>query len=267
MRQNRKMPGLILGNENVIFLEALATLLAGQGYQVGEVTASTAATIAAMGRMQPDACLIDCHAVGADEMCAIGQVASCNSGTAVLVLGTDPRSEAADRALDAGAAGYLHQSRGVSAVFTLLPRVVGGEVVVDVPGVPMRGDCGTGAAQTLAWGLTERERECLMMHVEGLDTAAMVERLGIARTTVRTHLQSVLTKLGVHSRLEAASFALRHGLVEPLPPGPPCTATCDARRVRPSGVADLTELRLRDYARRHDALLGGNPGRPAEEFG
>ena len=51
-----------------------------------------------------------------------------------------------------------------------------------------------------------------MMLVEGLDTAAMVERLGVSRTTVRTHLQAVLTKLGVHSRLEAASFAVRHRL-------------------------------------------------------
>ena len=50
------------------------------------------------------------------------------------------------------------------------------------------------------------------MLVEGLDTAAIVARLGISRTTVRTHLQAVLTKLGVHSRLEAASFAVRHGL-------------------------------------------------------
>ena len=53
-----------------------------------------------------------------------------------------------------------------------------------------------------------------MMLVEGLDTAAMVQRLGVSRTTVRTHLQAVLTKLGVHSRLEAASFAVRHRLPE-----------------------------------------------------
>ena len=64
----------------------------------------------------------------------------------------------------------------------------------------------------MASHLTSRERECLMMLVEGLDTAAMVDLLGVSRTTVRTHLQSVLTKLGVHSRLEAASFAVRHRL-------------------------------------------------------
>src|SRR6202034_970986 len=64
----------------------------------------------------------------------------------------------------------------------------------------------------MASHLTSRERECLMMLVEGLDTAAMVDLLGVSRTTVRTHLQSVLTNLGVHSRLEAVSFAVRHRL-------------------------------------------------------
>ncbi|MCU1659637.1 MAG: two component transcriptional regulator, LuxR family, partial [Pseudonocardiales bacterium] len=48
---------------------------------------------------------------------------------------------------------------------------------------------------------------------EGLDTAAMARRLGVSRTTVRSHVQAVLTKLGVHSRLEAASLAIRFGLV------------------------------------------------------
>jgi two-component system nitrate/nitrite response regulator NarL len=49
--------------------------------------------------------------------------------------------------------------------------------------------------------------------IEGLDTAAIARKLTVSRATVRTHVQSVLTKLGVHSRLEAASFAVRHRLL------------------------------------------------------
>jgi DNA-binding CsgD family transcriptional regulator len=85
----------------------------------------------------------------------------------------------------------------------------------------------------MASHLTSRERECLMMLVEGLDTAAMVDLLGVSRTTVRTHLQSVLTKLGVHSRLEAASFAVRHRLPD-LWSGDISAATVGA--VRPNAV-------------------------------
>ncbi len=52
------------------------------------------------------------------------------------------------------------------------------------------------------------------MLVEGLDTAAMIARLGVSRPTVRTHVQAVLNKLGVHSRLEAASLAVRTGVLD-----------------------------------------------------
>ena len=95
-----------------------------------------------------------------------------------------------------------------------------------------------------------------MMLVEGLDTAAMVQRLGVSRTTVRTHLQAVLTKLGVHSRLEAASFAVRHRLPELWFSGeglqtagtpaaraasgiPLARAASTVRPIRPHQVADL----------------------------
>ena len=90
----------------------------------------------------------------------------------------------------------------------------------------------------MASHLTSRERECLMMLVEGLDTAAMVDLLGVSRTTVRTHLQSVLTKLGVHSRLEAASFAVRHRLPDLWSGAIPSAAVGAAQptAVRPSSM-------------------------------
>ena len=54
-----------------------------------------------------------------------------------------------------------------------------------------------------------------MLIVNGASSEIIADRLGISRNTVRTHVQSVLTKLQVHSRLEAASFAVRHGIVDP----------------------------------------------------
>jgi two-component system, NarL family, nitrate/nitrite response regulator NarL len=68
-------------------------------------------------------------------------------------------------------------------------------------------------AALLGGQLTEREREVLALLVDGASGADIAERLTISTNTVRTHVQSVLTKLQVHSRLEAATFAVRHGLV------------------------------------------------------
>jgi two-component system nitrate/nitrite response regulator NarL len=50
--------------------------------------------------------------------------------------------------------------------------------------------------------------------VEGASTAQMAGRLGVGTNTVRSHVQALMTKLGVHTRLEAAAYAVRHGLVE-----------------------------------------------------
>lgn len=61
--------------------------------------------------------------------------------------------------------------------------------------------------------LTPREWDVLVLMVEGIGNKGIAERLGVGPSTVNTHVQSILAKLRAHSRLEAAAFALRHGLV------------------------------------------------------
>jgi PAS domain S-box-containing protein len=61
--------------------------------------------------------------------------------------------------------------------------------------------------------LTRRELHVLRLMAAGLSTAAMADRLHVSRATVRNHIQHILTKLGVHSRLEAVAYANRHRLL------------------------------------------------------
>ena len=207
------MARLVLGDDHVVFLDALSTVLSQHGYVVSAVARNAPEMVGLVRRDRPDACLIDRNTPLEDDAFTITQVLAASQDTNVVVLGASAGREAVGRALDAGASAYLHQSRGIGALISALERVLRGEVVVDVPQVPApRRSAEPNQALRLASHLTSRERECLMMLVEGLDTAAMVERLGVSRTTVRTHLQAVLTKLGVHSRLEAVSFAVRHRL-------------------------------------------------------
>ena len=65
----------------------------------------------------------------------------------------------------------------------------------------------------LVASLTQREWQCLGMMVRGMNTRAMAERLTVSDTTVRTHVQSVLAKLGVNSRLEAVALTMRTGFM------------------------------------------------------
>ena len=202
---------LILGDDQAIFLDALSTVLTQRGYDVGAVARSPEEMIAHVHHQRPDACLLDCNLAIDDGIETVRKVIEACPTTIVVVLSADPDGDAADRAMDAGASGYLHQSRGVEVLVAALERILlNGERVVDVPGGTARKTRRASHADNLAATLTGRERECLSLLVAGMDTAAMVEQMGVSRTTVRTHLQAVLTKLCVHSRLEAASFAVRH---------------------------------------------------------
>lgn len=208
------MSNLVLGDDESIFLDALSTVLARRGYRIGAVARSSAEMIAFVRSQRPDACLIDCGTSADDGIETIGRVLDASEVTRVLVLAADPDAGAAARALDAGASGYLHQSRGIDALILALDRVMRGELVIDVPAASARRSRVVSHGHRLAAHLTSRERECLAMLVAGLSTETMVAELGVARATVRTHLHSVLTKLGVHSRLEAASFAVHHRLLD-----------------------------------------------------
>lgn len=206
---------VVLGDDHVVFLDALSTVLTQHGHSVGAVARSVTEMIGCVRLQQPDLCLINWHSAADDRDGSICRVIAVSPGTSVLVLSASAQTEAVARALNAGASGYLHKSRGISALVSAIERVQRGEVVVDVPQAPAtRRPAPADDAHRLAAHLTARERECLAMLVEGLDTAAMIAKLGVSRPTVRTHVQAVLNKLGVHSRLEAASFAVRTGVLD-----------------------------------------------------
>jgi two-component system nitrate/nitrite response regulator NarL len=205
--------GLVIGDDHSVFLDAMSAVLEQRGYQV-TAARSVQETIDTVCRIQPDVCLIDRNFAGQDGITAISPMLAASSGTKVLVLSADPDTDGIRRALHAGASGYLHKTRGVSALTRAIERVQRGEVVVDVPkpapARPGRQD----HPHRLAAFLTTRERECLLLLVEGLDTAGIATKLGVSAATIRTHVQSLMTKLGVHSRLEAASYAVRFGLLD-----------------------------------------------------
>jgi two-component system nitrate/nitrite response regulator NarL len=209
------MTSLVLSDDHGVFLDAMATVLSQHGYAV-TVSRTITGTLEAVQQRKPDVCLLDRYFPGTDSMEVVGDLLDASPDTKILVLSADPGIDGVLRALQAGAAGYLHKTRGIAAVTTAIDRVRHGEIVVDVPRtMPRQRERGRDDLRRLAAYLTSRERDCLGFLVEGLDTSAMAARFGISQATVRTHVQAVLTKLGVHSRLEAASLAVRYQLLGP----------------------------------------------------
>ncbi len=210
---------VVIGDDHAVFLDALACVLAEQGCTVTKST-TISGTVSAVRQRQPDVCLVDRHfAAGQDGLGALGDISGACPRTKVLILSADGNSDSIMRAMRAGAAGYVHKTRGVSVLKQTIERVLRGEIVIEVPAAPgIRPQLAQQRdALRLAAYLTARERQCLELLVEGQDTAAMISRLGVSAATVRTHVQALLTKLGVHSRLEAAAFAVQHGLLDEAP--------------------------------------------------
>jgi DNA-binding CsgD family transcriptional regulator len=101
-----------------------------------------------------------------------------------------------------GGRALIHLFRDVTAakeLLTLVHERVAGPAQGQAPGSP-------GAS------LSRRELEVLRLIVDGLDTTAIAERLHVSRATIRNHVQNILGKLGVHSRLEAVAFAAKQRL-------------------------------------------------------
>jgi two-component system nitrate/nitrite response regulator NarL len=205
---------LVLADDHTVFVDALSTVLTRAGYTVSAIANSLAQAMTEVGRRQPQVCVIDRHFGDGDSIDVLGRLLSVSPATKILMLSADRDPDGMLGALDAGASGYLHKTRPLASLTSAIDDVLCDKVVVDLPSPqPARGTVKHTVGQQLAAHLTSREWECLELLVDGLDTTAMAHRLGVSRTTVRTHVQSLLTKLGVHSRLEAASFAVRHKLL------------------------------------------------------
>ncbi|MGH3822501.1 MAG: response regulator transcription factor [Pseudonocardiaceae bacterium] len=204
---------IVLGDNHAVFVESLVSVLAGHGFRVPAVARSLTGTIEAVRHHQPDVCLLARHFSDGDGITAISRILAVSPATRVLILAADRDPDAMRQAVRLGAAGYVHKTCGVRKLVHALERVIGGAVVLDAPRASTaRSE--VSEARRLAAHLTARERECLALLVEGFDTPAMTVRLGVSTTTVRSHVQALLTKLGVHSRLEAATFAVRYDLVD-----------------------------------------------------
>jgi two-component system, NarL family, nitrate/nitrite response regulator NarL len=221
------MTRVVISDDHAVFLDALSTVLSREGWTVTKAT-TIEDTFAALSAQQPDVCLMDRHfAAGRDVLGALRDLSAVSPRTKVLILSADGDTESIMQAMRIGVAGYVHKTRSITVLKRTIERVLRGEVVVEAPaGSAIRHQIATQRdAIRLARCLTARERQCLELLVAGQDTAAMVSSLGVSAATVRTHVQALLTKLGAHSRLEAAAFAVRHRLLDDQPGRPDLAGT------------------------------------------
>lgn len=211
-------PDLVIGDSQQIIAEALKMVLIQQHFLVPATATSLAGLWELLVTVQPRLCLLDRRLLdsgtaGGEAMRIIPELLTAGSGTRIVVLTGDQYENLGAQMIESGASGYLHKANGLAGLVAALRRIDAGEIVFDRGALPARPSATAADVRWRATYLTEREQQCLTLLVEGLGTAAMASRLGVRITTVRTHVQSLMNKLGVHSRLEAATLAVRHSLL------------------------------------------------------
>jgi len=178
---------------------------------VGQARSGEAA-VALCAARRPDVVLMDLIMPGMDGVAATELLLRRSPGTKVLALTSFSDSELIERALRAGAIGYLLKSvsgdelaaairRAHAGLSTLAPEAA--QVLIDAVTTP--------ASDSVL--LTAREREVLSLLTEGLTNAEIAARLSVSLSTVKTHVSSIIAKLGAATRTEAAAIAVRDQLV------------------------------------------------------
>lgn len=199
-------------DDHAVFAESLSLVLTEAGHTVVGVTYSPRDALPVLRAERPDVCLIDLQFPSGTALEWIPGLRAASPATAFVVLTGFLEERVLEAGIRAGVRGFAHKGQQAGDILAVLRRVAAGEVVVDHAARRDRARR-PDQAQQIAQFLTPREREVLTRLVRGESTQALAKAMGVTRSTARSHVQSVLSKLGVHSQREAVIAAARHGLV------------------------------------------------------
>ena len=214
---------LLLVEDHVSFRQALAFMferepdfeVVGQVGSVGEVGKLSDGMLEDV-----EVAVVDLALPDGDGLDLIEDLALNEPQIATLVLSASLEPGRFARAIEAGAACVLHKATPIKNIIEAVRRLKAGEAlhspgeVIEMLRLVSREREKKREVLQAIERLTSREREILQALAEGLESREIAEKLNITVETERTHMVNILHKLGVHSRLQALVFAVRHGLVE-----------------------------------------------------
>jgi two-component system, NarL family, nitrate/nitrite response regulator NarL len=214
---------VLLADGHSLFREAMRVVLDAQDDVVVVAEAADGVQALAEARLgEPNVALVNLDLPNSDGLHTTASLVDDVPSCRVLVLSEAEDEEALLQALEAGATGFLTKSSPIHELLEATRRVREGETVVPprmlgaLLGRLIARRRERDQALRLMARLTPREREVLALLARGADNAGIAQALVISPETARTHVQNVLNKLGVHSRLEAAAFVTQNGLLEEL---------------------------------------------------
>jgi two-component system nitrate/nitrite response regulator NarL len=200
---------VLIVDDHPLTQEALASLLTQHGFEVIGQAASGEEAIRQAAKAQPDLILLDLSMPGMSGLEALPELRRVAPGSEVIVLTASGTEENLLSAIRGGASGYLLKTESPQRIVEFLRGVVNGEAALS-GSIARRlleqvrdGSHDRGVPDEIASLLSARELEVLLLLDEHLGTEDIARRLYISEHTVRSHVKSLLHKLGVSSRREA----------------------------------------------------------------
>lgn len=210
---------MIVVDDHAMFAEALAARLsAAKGIEVVGVACDAARARLLVRSLRPDVITIDANLGDEDGVELARELSSAPNPARTIVVSCVDDVDRVLQAIWAGVVAWVPKETASSTLIAIVRGVVRGhgwlppELTADVLRTIVNASGGQQPDGTRLAALTTRERDVLRCMVGGLDRGATAAHLGLSLNTVRTHAQSVLNKLHVHSALEAVSVALGCGM-------------------------------------------------------
>jgi DNA-binding NarL/FixJ family response regulator len=207
---------VVIVDDHVLFAEVLRSYLLREGAAAVDLVASGYEALGVVESCGPDIALVDLGLPDLDGLTLGAMIRERHPDVAVVAVTGVNDARIVRDAVRAGFAGYLTKQTPVGRFGEAIAEILAGRgIFPDHLASVGNGEARPASreAAAVASSLTNREREVLELLADGLDSAAIARALGIEPNTVRTHVQQILTKLQVSSRLEAVTFATRNGLV------------------------------------------------------
>ena len=218
----REKVRVILVDDHEVVRLGLLSLLEGIDWIDVVAEAGTAAeALEAVATYKPDVVVMDIRMPGDSGIDACQAITSRWPETKVIMLTSYVDDDLIFKALQAGASGYVLKQVGNRSLIDALNAVLRGEALLD-PAVTQRVIDQVRKSerdrQAVSFkDLSTREMEILAQVARGKSNRAIAEHLNLAEKTVRNHVSSILSKLGLSNRVEAATYAVRHDIDQHVP--------------------------------------------------
>ena len=203
---------VLIVDDHPVVRRGLRVLLEVQdGIEVAGEAGDGATTLALAAELTPDVVLLDLKLPGMDGIAVLTELKASDSTARVLVLTSATEPASASLALRSGAAGVLYKDVDPDALVRAIRSVHDGHLLLapEAAGSLVRIGGAWGPVAGLG-ALTGREREVLAEIAKGRSNREIARALNVSEKTVKAHVSSVLAKLGVQDRTQAALVAVRH---------------------------------------------------------